>query len=765
MTRTTPAQRAFTSGEISPALYFRSDYQRFQTGLRACRGFLPMVEGGFTRMPGTIFRGYTKGNAAARLIAFQFAADDALVLEFTPLKMRVWRYGALVQSGGAPYELTTPFDAESIAKLSWVQSADVIYIADGERPIQRLARYALNNWTISAASFTGPFMTQNLDEDLTITASGTTGTVTLTASGSVFQSGHVGTTFMLSAQHYTDISLWVGSTDMSIGSYVRYDGNIYRLVRLAEAADAAANCYYVGTTKFCFSGGTVDTGVNVPIHTEGTMKVNTDPDVYWQYVSDGTGIVRITAVASGTSATAKVLTALPPNLDSDPTYRWSEGAWSSVRGWPQAVEIYEQRLVAAGSTAEPRTIWFSVVGDYADFTPGTEADEGFAYAISGQASLNSIIGLCGGRAGLHVFAVGQEYSTRSDTASSVISPTTAVIRIDSGHGSHRTPAVTPDGDPIFITRDQRRIIRMAYSLQDDAQRATDLTRASSHLGAAAFEEIAWQASPLRLAWVRQGDGNLAALVYEPDEDVLGWSVLPVAGGTVVGIAVTPAAQAGIDSVLLAVQREVDGATVCTVEELSDVHALLTSDDDPFAANHLFSAVQIAGETATIDLSHLIGCEVYGWTDAGEFGPVTVPADGQLDLTGTTAAGTPATAGFVGLFDETHYAETLDIQAATPNGDTSGKKRRLKAGVGVAVLRTAQGYLRAVEREISEPDRLRDRRAIIPRTTSSDLSEQFTGITSVDVNSGVCSSVSLRIEPHRGAPLTITGLIPSVEVAA
>lgn len=759
MTRTTPAQRAFTSGEISPALYFRADYQRFQTGLRTCRGFLPMVEGGFTRMPGTIFRGTTAGNADARLIAFQFAADDALVLEFTPLKMRVWRYGALIEKDGAPYELTTPFDADSIARLSWVQSADVIYIADGERPIQRLARYALNNWTIAAASFTGPFMTQNLDEDLTITASGTSGTVTLTASGNVFSPGHVGTTFLLSAQHYTDISLWVGTTNMSVGSYVRYNGNIYRLVRLATSEDAAANCYSVGSTRFCFAGGSVNTGVNVPIHTEGTMKVGTDPDVYWQYISDGTGIVRITAVASATSATAKVLTKLPPNLSHDPTYRWSEGAWSSVRGWPQAIEIYEQRLVAAGTTAEPRTIWFSVVGDYADFTPGTEADEGFAYAISGQASLNSIIGLCSGRGGLHVFAVGQEYSTRSDTASSVISPTTTVIRIDSGHGSHRTPAITPDGDPIFITRDQRRIIRMAYSLQEDAQRATDLTRASSHLGAAAFEEIAWQASPLRIAWMRQGDGNLAALVYEPDEDVIGWAVLPVAGGTVVGIAVTPAAQAGVDSVLLAIRRVVNGETVCTVEELSDVHALLTRDDDPFAANHLFSAVQISGETASVDMSHLIGQSVYGWTDAGEFGPVIVPADGQVPLTGT------ATAGFVGLFDATHYAETLDIQAAAPNGDTSGRARRLKATTGVAVLRTAQGYLRAIEREIGAPDRMRERRAIIPRTVSSDLRVQYTGICSVDVQSGNCASVSLRVEPHAGAPLTITGLIPAVEVAA
>ncbi|RWR35001.1 hypothetical protein D2T29_00550 [Sinirhodobacter populi] len=760
MTRTTPAQRSFTSGEISPALYFRADYQRFQTGLRACRGFLPMVEGGFTRAPGTEFRGYTKNNARPRFIAFQFAANDALVLEFTPWCMRVWRYGALVMKDGAPYELWTPFGADSLQKLSWVQSADVIYLADGERPIQRLARYALDNWTIGDAVFTGPFMAQNLDENLTIVASATTGLVTLTASAALFQAGHVGTTFLLTAQHYTDISLWLGNTEMSIGAHVRYNGNIYRLVRLATGADAEANCYYVGSTKFCFVGGSVETGVNVPIHTEGTMKVNTSPDVYWQFVSDGTGIVRITGVASPTSATAQVLQNLPPNMNKDPTYRWSEGAWSSVRGWPACVEIFEQHLIAASTPSEPRTIWFSVVGDYTDFTPGVEADESFAYAVSGQASLNTIIGMREGRAGLHVFALGQEYSTRSDTSTLVISPTTTVIRMDSSHGSHRVPAVAPDGDPIFITRDQRRVIRMGYSFQDDAQRAVDLTRAASHMGADPFEEIVWQSSPQRIAWVRRAGGDLVAMIYEPDEEVIGWAVLPVAGGAVRAIAVTPAASAGIDSVLIAVERMIDGQTVCMVEELSEVHALLSGAIGPFAANHLFAAVRIssAGGVDWVSLPHLKGKEVYGWTDAGEFGPVTVEASGVVHLP------QPATAGFVGLFDDTHYVETLDIQAAAPNGDTSGRPRRLKSGVGVAVLRTAQGYLRAVERDMGAPERLRERRAIIPRQTSSDLRDQFDGVASVDVNSGQCDQVSLRVEPHAGAPLTIVGLVPKVEVA-
>ena len=33
---------------------------------------------------------------------------------------------------------------------------------------------------------------------------------------------------------------------------------------------------------------------------------------------------------------------------------------------------HDQRLAAAATPAEPRTVWFSAIGDYADFLDGVE---------------------------------------------------------------------------------------------------------------------------------------------------------------------------------------------------------------------------------------------------------------------------------------------------------------------------------------------------------------------------------------------------------
>ena len=733
MTRTTPGQLAFPSGELDPLLHQRVDYQRFKTGLAQCRGFLPLRQGGFTRAPGTIYQGTTRANGAAGLVPFIFSQDDACVLEFTALRMRVWRYGALVMAGASPYELVTPYDAAAIARLQWVQSADVLLLADGAAPVQRLARLALDNWTIGAAAFDrGPFRVQNLDEALTLQASGETGSITLTASAAMFLAGHVGALFQLLPTDYSTIPLWTGNEAVSVGSFRRYGENVYELVAVGA-----------------------NVGVNPPQHNEGTQLV--DAVTSWKFITDGSGIVRIIAVASATSATATVIKRVPKSCVDDATYRWSEGAWSMVRGYPATLALVDQRLAAAATPSEPRTVWFSTVGTIDDFEPGVEADEAFGYTVDGSGGQNRIMTLATGRSGLHIFAAGEEYSARSETRAQVIGPTTAVFRVDSSNGAAAIRPVTPDGDPVMITRDRRRVFMIAYSLDADGNRPLELSLPAQHLGAEGFAQIVWQAAPQRMAWLRRDSGDLCAMVHDPAEEILGWAVLTLAGGHVEAMAVTPDATGTRDVVTLIVRREVDGSTRRHVEELAQTWGALTGTAPIADAVHFFAAATHDGPaTATFTLAHLAGQPLHAWTEKGEFGPII--ADG----TGTITLPEPVTRACVGLFDDTHLAETLPIPAAMPEGTALARRQRLQAGVGIGVHRTAQGRLSVVEREFARPDRELPSRPIVPREVASALTSAFTGMALVDVTSGIAGSLALRIRPSSGAPLTVTAIIPTIQ---
>lgn len=736
MTRTSPPQVSFGSGEIDPLLHRRFDYQRFQTGLAACRGYLPLAQGGFTRAPGSLWRGSTRLDGEGVLLPFTFAVNDAVTLEFTHLKMRVWRYGALVMSGPSPFELTTPFPASSLPNLQWVQSADVIYLVDGLRPIQVLSRFALDNWTIADFNpSTGPFRVQNLTKTLTVQASAATGTITLTASAPLFAANHVGSLMELKPTDNTAVALWTSNESLSVGALRRYGRNVYELM-------AGSN-----------------SGTNPPIHEEG--EALTDNSTRWKFLSDDTGSVRITAFTSSTSVTATVLKRLPKAVVDGPTYRWSEGAWSARYGYPSAIEIFDQRLCAAATPFEPRTVWFSTAGDFGDFAPGVEADASFAYTIAGDSTVNRILNLRRGATGLHIFALGEEYSTRSESRAQVIGPTSVVFTSNSAFGSHTARPIAPGGNPMFISRDRRKLIMVIYSFEADANRPVILSRASQHLGNDPFEQIVWQASPEPLAWIRRASGDLAVMVYDAAEEVLGWATVSLAGGFCEALAVTPTADGTSDEVMMIVRREIDGQTVRFVETLAPIFGLLNGSQPISQACHFFASAEFAegSPTASFSVPHLANETVFAWTDQGEFGPLVVAANGSVTLPAAVSH------AFIGLFDDTHYAETLDIQAAANDGNTMGRQKRLHAKFGVGLHNTAQGYIQIVERDFAQAPRLGDKRRLVPQGVAATLGQTaFSGVAQIPEPSGHAGELAIRFYPFNGAPMTVTAVVPIVQEA-
>lgn len=717
-------QVAFSAGEISPLLHGRADYQRAQTGLRQCRGFVPLRQGGIARAPGTLHRGaIADGATAVRLIAFTFARNDAVVLEFTPLRMRVWRYGALVAApaGAAPYELATPYDAAALDRLKWAQAAgsDAIYLVDGQRAPQRLARRALNDWTIADAGFKrGPFALENIDTAVTVRASGVTGAITLTGAGSPFVAAQVGSLMRLRAVEDGSVPTWTGNVSCAVGARMRYDGRTYEVT----AGD--------------------NTGVNPPTHARGSVKSGPGNFATWRFIHDATGIVRITAYTNANSAAATVVRRLADALTTDATYAWAEAAWSARNGWPSAIALHDQRMVLASTTTSPRTLWFSTVGDLLDFEEGIEADESFAY----DGVQSTVLWMQTGSRGLSVGALGAEHSSRATATDQVIGPQNAAFRRDSAVGSADVQPIAPDGRAIFVSSDGARVFELRYQFDQDATVPVELSLPSEHLGAAGFAEIVWMASPLRIGWLRRGDGTLALLINDATEDVLGWAPLSIAGGRVLSLAVRPSVDGTRDVVTLAVERTIGGVTRRSVEEVAPFWGIGGAEQPLAEACHLYAARTVTGAAVTTvtGLDHLEGAAVHVWTDRGAFGPLTVTG-------GAVAIGETVTTATAGLHDATHVAETLDLKGMDA-------KRRTRA-VGLRWHRTAAAEMAQVSRAFGRPDQVGPFVDITARVVPADLIAAWSGVLEVPLPGGWSQEISQRIRPVPGAPMTLLALEP------
>ena len=146
-------------------------------------------------------------------------------------------YDAYASSGYAAkvYEIATTYTTTQIFEIQYTQSADVMYIVHPDHKPRKLSRTGHTSWTLTDVDFLrGPYLDANTSS-ATMTPSGTSGAVTITASTSTFVSGDIGRLIKIETGHakitgYTsgtqvaatttdNFTGTGGQTDWSLGSW------------------------------------------------------------------------------------------------------------------------------------------------------------------------------------------------------------------------------------------------------------------------------------------------------------------------------------------------------------------------------------------------------------------------------------------------------------------------------------------------------------------------------------------------------------------
>lgn len=209
------SQSSFRFGEISPRLYGRTDLEQYQGGLAKLENFFPLIGGGAIFRPGSRYvinaKQATPANSADfNLMPFVFSKTESYVAALSPSThqgLQVFKNDGTVcvVTGSADILSLT---ATEVFEVHYAQSADVMYIVHRSRKPAKLKRTATTTFVIQdydvldsgvAAKFTTlryPYRDKNITTT-TITPSGTTGSVTLTASAALFNSTQIGAIFKI----------------------------------------------------------------------------------------------------------------------------------------------------------------------------------------------------------------------------------------------------------------------------------------------------------------------------------------------------------------------------------------------------------------------------------------------------------------------------------------------------------------------------------------------------------------------------------------
>lgn len=744
----------FTSGEIKKSLHAREDLGFYNNGAKRIENMVCLPEGGLTRRPGTRFvLEVTDEEETGVLLPFKFSRTDARVVLLNGGKGRVFKSGGYVETApgsGVPYEFNQPWSEAELSKLRWAEAADLIFMADGAWPRQ-LSRISDTDWTLDYYDyFNGPVLTQNVDVAKTIEVSGVSGSITLTANFDIFQAGHVDSFWRLDESDLSLIPYWTASEAVTTGgapatSYRRYQGNVYKANPPPSSPDGAYDC-----------------GVNPPTQLYGEFQ--SEPNkIVWEFMYAGYGYVYITAVADAQHATADVIgvgraaqTVLPDSILAKPTYRWFEGAWSDVQGFPELVTFVQQRVAWIDQRG---SFWMTRTGDYYDFQD--TADD--ASAVFGQmlsidgAVLQARWALSNGW--IMIGASESEPLVRGPGAYDAITKSNVTVIADKGQGScPHVPAVV-DAGVAFIGVSRKRLHYAKTNRLIESINVDEISVASNHIlkgGAAGF---AYQHDPHRLLWGHSLNGDFWAYTFRPDQQVVAAHRHPMANAFVESVASIPSADGTQNEVWLLVRRVVNGVTRRFVEVLQPFFEPL-DDDAPTAEGAWFydCALEYVGAPVTtlVGLDHLKGATVGIFLNGQDLPRQVVTEAGTVTL---PALGVDQIRVVVGL-PIPFKLQTLDMSPAAQGRTTRGAVKQASH----AALDILDGYGLDVLADNGEGPL--DREVIFQSGDAPTLGAPmplFTGRKSFPIDCAHGHEISFIAQGDHGYPMTILGLAPDIEL--
>ncbi|EXS25318.1 carbohydrate binding domain protein [Acinetobacter baumannii 573719] len=485
----------FSAGELSPTLYTRTDIQQYGNGAKKLLNVIPLVEGGIRKRPGTFFVNLYEN--AVRLIPFVVNSNQAYMLILKPLAIDIYdpRTKTVVAT------VTTPYTAGQIPELQFVQYRYEMFFTHNDVPVQRFRSSTdFTNWEFSEFVYT------NAPTDSE-------------SARNPFRKGTPSGKDIGSFVSFTldDINAWVEITTYLVGDVINYSGKLYQALK-----DGAGHQPDISPTYW----------VEITTDTSGFTAADVG-----SFIDVNSGIIKITEFVGANQVNGEVLVKLESDIKAIER-AWSilPPAFNSTDGYPRCCMYFKQRLVLANTKKAPNKIWFSAVGGNANFLETTDDGDAFS-VVSASGLANSILFLEAQR-GVVCLTSGGEYLVSSDGA---LTPTTVNIDENSAKGTYPLTRPCRVGNEIlFVQRGGRRILALSYRYEVDGLVTPEISALSSHIGKlhGGISEVSYQQEPESLVWCVLGDGKVASVTFNRDQDVIAWANQDF-GGTVKSMCSVP----------------------------------------------------------------------------------------------------------------------------------------------------------------------------------------------------------------------------------
>ena len=492
MTTLVNAQTSFIGGALDPFVWANTSAPIYTSGAKTLTNVDIDVNGAARKRPGSLFITQTKEQGTAGLLTFQPEIDKGYVLEFGNLYIRFFLNGAQVMDGPDPLEITTTYSSSDLYKIQYDTFNTNLYFACEGYPAKMLILNDDASWTFrDFAPSIDPTLEIGFSPNTTLTPGATSGNgVTFTAGSSVFQASYVGRKLVNLSGAGVAVIVTQSGTTCTADVLTAFP---------STSAIASGDWKLDRSPQTTITPSGKEQGAKITLTLAVAGWVSTDVG---SYVSLNGGLCKITAYTSTTVVDAIVM----KKLNSAGTTRvWAleQLEWTSDRGYPEAVCVYEQRLI----WARDLTLFGSAIGLYDDFATLKTDASAIVFNIA-QNQTNKILWMKNNKSLIigtlrGIITVGQEGGMIT-----VSSPAKIINQSDQGSSKHRPVQV--DDKIAFIGKDKKRIYLINPSATSEQRYdIIDLMQFASHYTKnTTIESISYSSVPYGKIFAVLADGTM-----------------------------------------------------------------------------------------------------------------------------------------------------------------------------------------------------------------------------------------------------------------
>lgn len=480
MAQTKTMQTSFVGGEISPALYGRTDLQRYRNSTKLCENMMVHAYGGVSNRAGTryIANAYDD-NVESVLIPYIYSTEISYVLELSHKTVvgegttlstvaRVIKENAVLQDDGSDIEIEINATLHlDLSRIYYAQDGAIMMICHPDASPVKVYR-ATNDetdWSCDVLTFGSTLSAPNAP---TVADGGT---------------GSGGT----KSYYYKITRVKEELGEESLASNAGNDTNYYPLsptcwMKISWAADNASVCdgyniYRYESGMYSWIGYAVNTGA-------GTID-------FYDY-----GLI-----ADMTKNTPKSVTAFGGNQ-------------------PSVIALHEQRAFYAASVEEPQKFWASRTGNYYNFNTSYPLQDNSPFSFSIASSRLNEIRHFISIGDLIVLTSGGEYIMSGGGA---LTPTTANIKQKSYWGASYVKPIVIGNTVLFIDRSGNKLRDLIYSYEVDGLAGNEVSILVPHLlREYQLKSLVFQQRPNNVIWMVRDDGVLLGCTYIKEQEVVAW---------------------------------------------------------------------------------------------------------------------------------------------------------------------------------------------------------------------------------------------------